>query len=135
MRMSRVPRFSLTHWDDLMKRFLGAALMTILVFAPAGLTRADDDANAILDKAINAVGGEEKIAKAEGFLVKAKGTLTFNGNDNAFESQTTVKGLDHSRGKFEGQFGDNKVKGITVINGDQGWRKFGDQAMEIGSGL
>src|SRR5262249_1910925 len=95
-----------------------------------------DDANAILDKAIKAVGGDEKISKAQGFLVKAKGTLSFNGNDNAFESQATVKDLDHYRGEFEGQFGDNKFKGVTVISAERGWRKFGDQAMEIdGDGL
>jgi hypothetical protein len=131
MRMFRALRFPFTRWDDLMKRLLGAALVTMLISAPAGLARADDDASAILDKAIKAVGGAEQIEKAQGFLVKAKGTLSFNGSDNAFETQATVKDLDHYRGEFEGQFGDNKFKGVTVVSGDKGWRKFGDEAMEI----
>ena len=37
-----------------------------------------------------------------------------------------MQGLDHSRSEFEGDFDGNTVKGVTVLNGDKGWRKFGD---------
>src|SRR5207253_1404299 len=54
-----------------------------------------------------------------------------NGNENEFTSHTTVQGLDHYRSEFEGEFGGNKVKGVTVVNGDKGWRKFGDMNREL----
>src|SRR5262249_10725168 len=63
--------------------------------------------------------------------VKAKGTLSLNGNDNEFMSQATVKGIDHYAGEFEGDFNGNKFKGVTVVRGDKGWRKFGDQTMDL----
>jgi hypothetical protein len=116
-----------------MQRLFGAVLASaIFGLGPAGLVRAaDPDPGAILDKAIKALGGEENLKKAEIATWKSKGTLTFNGNDNAFTVQSTVQGLDHYRSEFEGQFGDNEVKAVAVVNGTKGWRKFGDNNMEM----
>jgi hypothetical protein len=112
-----------------MKRFLGAALVAMLV---SGQARADEqDAKAILDKAIKALGGEEKLRKAETATWKSKGTITFNDNKNEFTSRATMKDLDHYRGEFDGEFNGNAVKGITVINGAKAWRKFGDMGTEL----
>jgi hypothetical protein len=48
-----------------MKRFLGAAFIAAFV-AATGTARADEnEAMAVIDKAIKAMGGEEKLAKAE----------------------------------------------------------------------
>jgi outer membrane lipoprotein-sorting protein len=115
-----------------MKRFLGAALAVSLVCVSSGLSRADDkDATPILDKAIKALGGEEKLSKIKAYSIKSKGTITFGGNDNEISVRATHDGLDHYRSEFEGRFGDNDVKGTTVLNGDKGWRKFGDMEMEL----
>ena len=100
--------------------------------APVNSARADEqEAKAVLDKAIKAIGGEEVLGKAKVLTWKAKGTITFGDNDNEFTSQTTAQGLDRSRSEFEGEFNGNTVKGVTVIDGDKGWRKFGDDAMEL----
>jgi len=115
-----------------MKQFLGAMLATVFLAGLVSPIRADDsDPKVILDKAIKALGGEEKLKKAEMATWKSKGTITFNGNDNAISIQATVQGLDHFRSEFEGQFGDNEIKGVAVLNGQKGWRKFGDQNMEL----
>jgi hypothetical protein len=116
-----------------MKWFLGSMLATMFVVALGVQAGAADDKNdnAILDKAIKALGGEEKLSKVKAATWKAKGTITFNGNDNKFTSTTTVQGLNHFRSVFEGEFGGNKVKGITVLAKDKGWRKFGDNINEL----
>jgi hypothetical protein len=115
-----------------MKRFVSAALMAVFTFAVAGFVRADDaDVKATLDKAIKALGGEAKLGKIDAYSVKAKGTITFGGNANEFNSELTAQGLDHYRSEFEGDFGGNKVRGVTVVSGDRGWRKFGDNSMEF----
>jgi outer membrane lipoprotein-sorting protein len=115
-----------------MKRFLGAALAVSIVCVSGGLSRADDkDATPILDKAIKAIGGEEKLSKIKAYSVKTKGTITLGGNDNEFTGKSIHEGPDHFRSEFEGRFGDNDVKGVTVVNGDKGWRKFGDMETDM----
>jgi hypothetical protein len=62
---------------------------------------------------------------------KAKGKISFGGNDGDFTGQSTAQGLDHLRQEFEGDFGGMKIMGVTVLAGDKGWRKFGDMNMEL----
>ena len=110
-----------------MKQLLSASLVALLMSGVATLSRADEkDAKAIVDKGIKAMGGEEKLAKAGTYTVKAKGTITFNGEDNAIKTHATVQGLDHYRSEFEGEFNGNAMKGVTVLKGNKGWRKFGE---------
>ncbi len=116
-----------------MKRFLGVAVAVGLVYGLGGLARADStaDVQAVIDKAIKALGGEEKLNGIKAATWKSKGTISFMGNDNQFTSKTTVQGHDHLRQEFEGEFGGNKVMGVTVLAGDKGWRKFGDMKTEM----
>ena len=115
-----------------MKRFLGALVVTALLSGQGSTARADEkDATPILDKAIAALGGEEKLAKAATATWKGKGTITFNEAENSIKTQTTVQGIDRHRAEFEGEFNGNEVKGVTVLNGDKGWRKFGEEPMEM----
>ncbi len=115
-----------------MKRFLGAVLATILVASVIGPVRADDkDPNTILDKAIKAIGGEEKLKKAESLTWKSKGTITFGGNDNEIKLVASVQGLDHYRTEVSGDFGGEPRTFVVVLKGDKGWRKFGEDPMEM----
>ncbi len=115
-----------------MKRFLGAVLATILVASVIGPVSADDkDPNTILDKAIKAIGGEEKLKKAESMTWKSKGTITFGGNDNEIKILANVQGLDHYRSEVSGEFNGEARTFVVVLNGDKGWRKFGDDPMEM----
>jgi hypothetical protein len=123
---------TLTRGAIFMRRFFGAAIVAALVYGPGVAARGDDPAaTAVLDKAIKALGGEEKLAKVQAFQVKAKGKITFNDNANEFSGTSTVQGLDHYRSEFEGNFNGNEVKGVTVLNGNKGWRRFGDNSMEM----
>jgi len=92
----------------------------------AGVARADEAAQAIIARGIAALGGEAKLAKATALKWKAEGKLTLDGNDNDFSIQYTTQGLDHSRAEFEGEFNGNEVKGMTVLDGNKGWRSFGE---------
>jgi hypothetical protein len=115
-----------------MKRHLGIAFAMAFALGICGRASADEkDATGVLDKAINAVGGAEKLDKADTFTVKAKGKMTFNDNTNEFTTQTTVQGFDHYRGEFNGEFNGEPFKGITVVDGKKGWRKFGDMKMDM----
>src|SRR4029450_3946468 len=73
----------------------------------------------------------EKLGAIKAATWKIKGKINFGGNENEFNSAVTVQGLDHYRSEFESQFGDNKFKGVTVVSGDKGWRKFADNSMML----
>jgi hypothetical protein len=114
-----------------MKPFLGAALAIVLVMS--GTARADEkDPNTILDKAIKAMGGEENLKKFDAFTWKSKGTIIINGDSNPFTAESTAKGLDRYRSEFAGEFGGNQIKGTAAFSGNKGWRKFGDEKMDMG---
>lgn len=105
-----------------------AAIVGLLVLP----VRADNPpATEVLDKAIKALGGQEKLEKLHAFSVKAKGKVTLESGTNPISSETTLEGIDHFRSKFEGEFNGNKVEGVTVLSGDKGWRRFNDQTMEM----
>jgi hypothetical protein len=115
-----------------MKRLLGATLAAALLSVPGMQARGDDkEVAAVLDKAIAALGGEEKLAKAGTATWKGKGTISFGDNDNPIKTTTTVQGIDKHRAEFEGTFNGDEVKGVTVIAGDKGWRKFGDDVTAL----
>jgi hypothetical protein len=113
-----------------MARFIGGVLAAVLLCGLGSPARAAD-AKEVLDKAIKALGGQDKLSSIKAATWKGKGKITFNDNDNDFTTNSTVKGLDHFRSEFEGEFGGNTVKGVTVLAGDKGWRKFGDNSMEM----
>ena len=114
-----------------MRRFLGAALAATFVMA-WGTARADEqEAKAVIDKAIKAIGGEEKLSKVKGFSSKAGGTVSVEGNEISFTGETTSQGIERYRSEFEGEFNGNSFKSVTVVNGEQGWRKFGEESMAL----
>src|SRR5690242_7598322 len=90
-----------------------------------------DEPSAVIDNAVKAMGGEEKLAKLKMATWKTKGTITFNGGDNEVTSTYTMDGLDHFRQEIEGDFGGNKVKGVTLLAGDKGSRQFGENRMDL----
>jgi hypothetical protein len=116
-----------------MRRLIGAVVTTVFLSGLCGAATAADakDVQATLDRAIQALGGKDKLGKIKAVSLKSKGTLTLNGNDNEFTSHVTAEGLDHYRQEFEGQFQGNAVKAVTVLAGEKGWRKVGDNSTEL----
>ncbi len=118
----------------MMRRVVLGLAVLAFGFASAKPIRADvndKEATAVLDKAIKALGGEEKLSKGKGFSWRAKGVLSFGGSDNDFTTDGTAEGIDHYRSTFSGDFGGNQVEGVSVLNGTKGWRKFNDMSMEL----
>jgi hypothetical protein len=115
-----------------MKRLLGAWFFSVLVLGTSQLALADDkEAAAILDKGIKALGGEEILSKDVVHTWKIKGSVSINGNDSEFTGSGTSKGMDQSRANIELEINGNKFAVTTVLNGDKGWRKVGDNLMPL----
>src|ERR1700685_1989041 len=112
-----------------MRRILGVTLAAGLVLGLAhAAARAADDPKAVIDKAVKALGGADKLALAKACSWKSKGKLKIMDNEGNFSNKVTFQGLDHFRQEFEGDFDGNAIKGVVVLAGDKGWRKFGDQS-------
>ena len=114
-----------------MKKIICLTSVMILGGMLGQTARAADDPKAIIDKAIKAVGGEEKL-KGKAFSWKSKGKIDFGGGGGGeFTSESTVEGLDHFSSKFSGDFGGNKIEGVVVLAGDKGWRSFMGMTMDL----
>ncbi len=97
-----------------MTRFMSVTLAAGLVLGLGRLAVADDqDAKAVIDKAVKALGGAEKLGAAKIVRWKTKGKISRNDEDNDFSTKVTAQGLDKFRQEFEGEFGGNPVKGVT----------------------
>ncbi len=111
-----------------MKRHSTILLVSTISFAGLGPARADEpDAKAILDKAIKALGGEARLAKATRHSWHTRAKMHSRGQEGHFESQVTASGLDHLR--HESTF--PQFTALLVIDGEKGWRKFRNGTTEL----
>jgi hypothetical protein len=117
-----------------MRRIVGTVLATALVLSGrCGVMAAGPDPKKVIDKAIQALGGEAKVAalEAKAIETKAKGKLNFAGNVSDFTTTTTTMGLNRFREEFNGDSDGNEVKGVTVVDGDKAWRRLADATSKL----
>jgi hypothetical protein len=92
------------------------------------------DAAALLAKGIQSLGGEAALAKVRGISWKTKGLIHMNGAENPFTGNNTFKDWQHARLEFEGEFGGNTVRGVTVLDGEKGSREIAGQQTDLDAG-
>jgi len=115
-----------------MKRFLLAIGAVGALLALAGFSRSGDDkeAQAIIDKAIEAQGGEAVLAKFPAWTLKGAGK--FYGLGDPIDFSLEAAGFDK---KF--RFGMDMtvmnfdLKIVVVVNGAKGWEKVNDDVKDI----
>jgi hypothetical protein len=110
-------------------------LAAVLAVAAAGTARADDQADLrkVIDKAIKAMGGEEKLAKFKAETFKMKGKFYGMGEGIDYTGEWQVQPPDKIRIQIDGEIGGMKVNFFTqVVNGDKVWmRGGGEEAKEV----
>lgn len=106
-----------------MHKVIGGSFVLSLLVACAALVRADDQAAArgIIDKAMKASGGEEKLAKYKAATWKGKGKINVGGVEIDFTVEAAAQPPKQWRVKSEGEFSGTKFERIQVVNGDKGW--------------
>lgn len=105
-----------------------------LALAATGAARADDQADLkkVIDKAIKATGGEEKLAKFHANTFKEKGKFYGMSEEGTpFTGEFAVQHPDKMRVKIEADAGGNSFTFIQVVDGDKVWRKINDDVMEV----
>jgi outer membrane lipoprotein-sorting protein len=111
-------------------------LAAVLAVAACGTARADDQADLrkVIDKAIKATGGEEKLAKYKAESFKMKGKFYGMGDEGIeYTGEWQVQPPDKFRVQVDGEVGGQKVNFFTqVVNGNKVWRKgFNEETQEV----
>jgi hypothetical protein len=109
-----------------MLRIRKSVLVGVLALSFTGIVRADDptEARALLDKAIKAAGGEEKLAKYKAMTWKATGTYYGMGAGLPYTATYAVQHPGQFRMAIEGVF-------TIVFDGDKGWVQAGGSTEEM----
>lgn len=102
----------------------------IAFYSTTNVSAADDPA-AIVDKAIEAMGGEEKLAKSKAEQWKAKGTIEMMGMKMAYNADYFFQKPGQMRFDIAMEFGGMKVTLIAATDGKVAWEKMGDMLRDM----
>jgi hypothetical protein len=98
----------------------------------ACLLRADDEAaKAVIDKAIKAVGPEEKIGKLKAVTIKFKGTIHQSEMNIPFTGEIITQGADQTRVILHAEINGQAFTITEVLNRDKGWKKEDNATKEM----
>jgi hypothetical protein len=109
-----------------MRTSVSVSVVCGLVMGLAGAGRADDagELRAIIDKAIKATGGEEKLAKYKAITVKEKGTYYGMGAGQPYTATEAMQIPNQFKFDIQGAF-------VMVLNRDKGWISMGGNVEEM----
>jgi hypothetical protein len=102
----------------------GLVAFGLLLLLTRASRAADTDCRAVIDRAIKAVGGSERLAKYQAQTWKEKGTFYGEGGAQPYTGNYAVQWPDHFRMDIEGVF-------TLVLNGDKGSFKEGGKVQEM----
>jgi hypothetical protein len=99
--------------------------MVGVTFVGHAHARADDGAELkqIIEKAITAQGGREKLSKYKAFTMKMKGKANAQGMALDFTMDLQVQEPDKSKFTMDVSIMGQTFKIVQVINGDKGWKR------------
>lgn len=108
-----------------------AAGLVVLVAAPLSAAERDK-ALAVIDDAIRAHGGADKLAATKTMTRSSKGVMHLFGKENAFKADTAFQLPDRYRDAIVIEADGLKTPLTIVVNGDQGWNASAGMVAELG---
>jgi hypothetical protein len=113
-----------------MRTFLAAfAGMTVLLGASAA--EPAEEARALVEQAIKASGGAEKLAKLKAVSWKSKGrTVKDEATTASYTDEAYLQGFDQLRYNLEITENGRTGKLLLVVNGKKAWAQIGDKVIE-----
>jgi hypothetical protein len=105
-------------------------LVLVAIGLVAGRATADD-AKTIVEKAIKAHGGEEKLTKFKATKLKAKGTMSLMGADIEFSVEATTQLPDQFREEVKLEVMGQSFSIVQVYDGKKGWASNPMGTMEL----
>jgi hypothetical protein len=117
-----------------MRKLLLATCTVALFVGNAVAAPADDEARAIIERAVKAHGGFERLSRVRADRVRCKGVLIVNDKETPFTSETTVQPPSRFRNLFDLQ-GARKAVFVEVLNGDKVSFSIDGQPQKVDDGL
>jgi len=118
-----------------MRRWIPHMAAAGLLLALVGRGAAGDDPKALVEKAIKAHGGEEKLNKLKAGTSKAKGTLTLMGMELPFTQESSYLLPDKVKETLNVEVMGMKIPVITIINGDKASITANGQKVELNDSI
>jgi hypothetical protein len=117
-----------------MQKVMGWCLSAGVLVALTSFARADDqaDAKAIVEKAIKAQGGAEKLSKNKSVTTKQKGKFYGFGDGIDYTLDSATQPPDRIRNEIKGEANGTPFSFIQVIQGEKGWNSANGQTDELG---
>jgi outer membrane lipoprotein-sorting protein len=117
-----------------MRMIVRLTLSLCAALALATLARADAEADvkALLEKAIRASGGEEKLVKVKAMRMKSKGKFYgLNENGIDYTAETAWQYPDRVRDEIHAEDNGQKVVILQIVDGNKGWTSIGGATEEM----
>src|SRR5438270_3085914 len=114
-----------------MRNVLSLSVATCLALGLAGRAAAQETARAVLEKAIQASGGVEKLGRATISRSKFKGTGEFEGVRANLTGDVLVQLPRQMKLELQAEVQGQNVSFLYVVNGDKGWIQMLGQTMEL----
>src|SRR5207237_10089060 len=102
-----------------MLRFLTGATVVCLLLGLTGPVPAEDTAQGIIDKAVKAHGGAEKLAKFKAVQTSGKGTIEVMGTTLSFTAEGAAQMPDKFKSVLHLEVAGMKVTQVQAMNGDK----------------
>src|SRR5713226_2258894 len=112
-------------------RRLIVLLFTMLIAARDARPDDASQAQAIVDRAVRAHGGPERLAKTQLMIRKATGVMSLFGQEVPFSDELVLQLPDRWRLKLEAGPAGQKAQFLLVVNGKQGWQSDGTGVAEV----
>jgi hypothetical protein len=119
-----------TTLEMIMRRLSISAFVILLLVGSAGTVRAQDEARAIVAKAVEAQGGEAKLAKVRAVRSKLKGTLYAGGQEVPFNGEMVLQFPTQIKIDLTLKTKPKNQHIVEVIDGDKGWISSDGQTQE-----
>lgn len=116
-----------------MKRIMTAVCGIALLAVVSPARASDDDAKLrdIVNKAIKAHGGADKLKKYKASVTKIKGKFYGMGEGIDYTGTTSLQLPDRLNAMVEADAGGMTFKFRRIVNGDKGWMQFNDTTQDL----
>jgi outer membrane lipoprotein-sorting protein len=114
-----------------MRKVLSLSAAACLVLVLAGRAAAQTEARGVIEKAVKAAGGADKLAKLKASKAKFKGTGKFEGVTVALTGEVTLQLPGQMRLEVQAEAQGQNVTLLYVLNGGKGWLSVLGETMEL----
>ncbi|MCI0737865.1 MAG: hypothetical protein L0Y72_02390 [Gemmataceae bacterium] len=113
-------------------RLLTATALALMALVVANRVAAqDDEARAVVEMAVKAHGGLEKLDSVKAVSVKGKGVVSVMNMQIEFTQENNLQAPDRFRAEMQMQVNNMNFPVVVVFNGKKAWIKAADMLMEL----